>query len=227
MTTVKTFVGPLVPENIQHVRDLRRKQETAPAQQSGYESSDDDIGPQLPAAEESDADALERMRQRELADQDGEPQSNLGSDRANWMSVALGGPTNDNISYNPKTFRRNITVQIDKSWTETQAERSKRQADEMMGIKTRLVSPPRKTVRGDNRKEDENEISEDERAAQPSLLEEHMARRAQQKQTDGQGKAFNWERDMKGGRGGSNSKVTEFVNQARSMNDKFARGSQR
>ncbi|KAF5098557.1 hypothetical protein D0Z00_002000 [Geotrichum galactomycetum] len=235
MATVKMFVGPPVPTHIQQLRELRRKQQTAPAQESENESSDDDdFGPQLPAAEESDADALERLRQRELADQAGAPRTNLGADRSSWMSVALGGPTSGDVSYNPKTFRRNVTVQMDKSWTETQAERSKRQADEMMGIKTRPVSPPRKTLRLNKEKQDEDHQTpsyDEARAAQPSLLEEHMARRAQQKREeekkDGRDKSFDWERDMKGGRGGNGAKVAEFVNQARAMNDKFARESKR
>jgi hypothetical protein len=235
MATVKTFVGPPVPTHIQQLRDLRRKQQAArPAQENESESSDDDdFGPQLPAAEESDADALERLRQRELYDQAGALHTNIGADRSSWMSVALGGPTSGNVSYNPKTFRRNVALQMDKSWTETQAERSKRQADEMMGIKTRPVSPPRKTPRFDKEKQDEdrqNNSHNEARAAQPSLLEEHMARRAQQKREenrDGRDKSFDWERDMKGGRGGNGAKVAEFVNQARAMNDKFARESKR
>ncbi|KAI8134573.1 hypothetical protein DUD61_001722 [Geotrichum candidum] len=235
MATVNTSVGPPVPTHIQQLRDLRRKQQTAPpVQESENESSDDDnFGPQLPTTEESNAEAIERLKQRELADQAGAPGSNLGADRSSWMSVALGGPTSGDVSYNPKTFRRNVAVQMDKSWTETQAERSKRQAEEMMGIKARPVSPPRKTLRLDTEKQDEDHQKnshEEARAAQPSLLEEHMARRAQQKREekrDGRDKSFDWERDMKGGRGGNGAKVAEFVNQARAMNDKFARESKR
>lgn len=242
-------VGPLVPENIQKIRALRRKQaqegilkETPvenpiPNSEDRNESSSDDdgdIGPQLPVEAgdvEDEAAALARLQERANSSTVG-PESALVADRANWMSVALGGGNaSTDISYNPKTFRRNISISMDKSWTETQAERSKRQADEMMGLKKddSRKADPKKKVKPDDQPQESSPLN-DERASMPSLLEEHMAKRNAQQQKSHEeqkeGGSFNWERDIQGkGRSANTKKVAAFVSQAKSMNDKFSRAS--
>lgn len=248
-----TFVGPPVPERIQKLRNLKREQAKASVEEiahknedttgslepppeeaeAGSSSEDDgDFGPQLPAgpatAEEEEA-ALARLHER-AADAGKEPESALGSDRSSWMSVALGaGSEREEITYNPKTFRRNMSVKMDKSWTEKASDRSKRQADEMMGLKR--AAP---TVDGQKKPklQESNEAPpEDLRDHMPSLLDEHVAKRSAEQKTakseKGQGEgSFNWERDIQGkGRAANSQKFAAFVNQAKSMNDRFSRAS--
>lgn len=248
-----TFVGPPVPERIQKLRNLKREQSKAsveeiaqhddaaatveppPAEEEDGSSSEDDgdFGPQLPvgpaSAEEEEA-ALARLHERSN-DAGKETESALGSDRASWMSVALGGGSErEEITYNPKTFRRNISVKMDKSWTEKASDRSKRQADEMMGLNKR-AAPTDDSQKKPKLHESKEAPPEDLRDHMPSLLDEHMAKRgAEQKNVKaekGQGEgSFNWERDIQGkGRAANSQKVAAFVNQAKSMNDRFSRAS--
>lgn len=239
------FVGPPVPEGIQKKRTLLRQERSkllvtvelpksvaSSALEDVQDSSSEDegdFGPQLPSGPEAgaideEAAAIRRLQER-VSKQDEESGSVLGADRANWMSVALGGSGDqDEASYNPKTFRRNVSIQIDKSWTETQSERSKRQADEMMGIN---ADESRKKGKQEAKKSKEHSPESDERANMPSLLEEHMAKRSEEAKLKKNAKdSFDWERDVQGkGRGAGSKKVAEIVSQARTMNDRFSRAS--
>lgn len=237
------FVGPRVPEHIQKLRNERRKtrdekgidlpQEAAqgdddnavavftgplpaePQESSATESSDDDgFGPQIPtaSAEDEEQAALERLQARTVAAP--ELESNLGSDRSNWLASALGASGNgEDISYNPKSFRRNAPLKMDKSWTETQEERSKREAQDMMGLsakKAKTDSKPSSTP------QDAPEVTKPAPGGnQASLLEEHRQRRLAEKEIEDNSheKNFDWERDMKGaGRGASDERVQKFAN---------------
>lgn len=250
------FVGPRVPDHIQLLRRERRKTQSgvnlskADDSEAGAitllnpqpepskeepddESSDDDgFGPQLPTstADDEEAAALARLQSRASA-AGKETESALGPDRSNWLASALGAGNSGEkeVSYNPKTFRRNISVTMDKSWTETHKERSKREADAMMGLSAKKAkvdeASDRKISTADN---SEQSLPSNERENLPSLLEEHQGRRIAEKEIEDTGVegSFNWERDVQGkGRGAGNKRVAEFVNQAKSMNDRFSRAS--
>lgn len=212
-------VGPEIPEDIQKIRNERRRireeeqkatiekiekpavAKTADEDEDGSSSSDDDgFGPQLPPASNDNDDekaALERLQKRSVET------PNKSNDRSNWLRTALGDK--DEPSYNPKTFRRNPSMNLNSS--ETQATRSKRLADEMMGL-------------GQTKTEKtEEDVEEPEEDKGPSLLEQHKSKKSKSKNEDD---SFNWEKDMKKA---NNKKLSEFLDSAKSMNDKFHKKS--
>jgi hypothetical protein len=224
------FIGPEVPLEIQKIRAERRKlllgkvdqqeeeQDVGDATdqvdetkkvdlKSDSESDDDDgwVGPSLPSQNidevSAEQEAIDRLQRRadELPDED-------RSDRANWMNLALG----EQPSYNPKTLRRH-DFKVDSSWTEKQSVRSKRLADEMMGLTD--SSETAKRSKQSSSGEENIENSEENRQ---TLLEEHLSRRRGQDDLD-------WNKVR--GTGLNNEKLNEIVTKARKMNDKFQRAT--
>lgn len=225
MPVFTTFVGPAVPEDIQRVRDARRKdheeqqkadeerlnQKEAGAEVEEDSSSDDDgFGPLPPppttagAIEDEEKAALERLKKRS--------QETAGSstNRANWLSTALG--EKEEPSYNPKTFRRRQSAGI--SMNESQAARSKRLADEMMGLSGGKSTQPKK---------DQPVEQGPVEPTGPSLLETHRQQKARKTKQDDDDQ-FNWENDIKHSKP-SNKKLSEFLDSAKTMNDRFQRKS--
>lgn len=254
-----TPVGPPVPLDIQRIRAERRKKAqlsavSSPAlhlrqeagkdsDQDGSSSDDDDaFGPQLAdteSHEDAEKQALERLKARSLEqdrlqnDTTGNGQKNM-ADKSNWMAFALGQKPEE-VSYNPKTFRRNISSASSistASTTETENERTKRMADEMMGLSK---SNDSKTKRSKTEPKDED-VEEDDvyfvaRRDEPSLLDQHLMKRREEKKAKSKSKKdqdnrFNWERDMKGGTV-SSRKVQEIVGQAKDMASKFSRSTKK
>lgn len=249
-----TSVGPPVPDSIQKLRNLRRAKQQAisdippivpdqdkpnpeKAQQPHSSSDDDDdsFGPQLPSANtnEDDQEAIARLIAREES-KGTSSESILGSDRANWISLALGGSaaSESEITYNPKTFRRNVTTAtVDKTWRESHSERTKRQADEMMGMSSNLKTPP-SPIRKVNPVPlpDESsatrspvlDLDADPRISEPSLLDAHLAKRAEKRQRT-EDQKFDWKRDM----GGQTKRIADTVNQAKELGGRFERGSKK
>lgn len=230
MPVFKTFVGPAVPEEIQKIREGRRKEreeeeraieerlnqkeEMVEKEEDDDSSSDDDgfgpLPPPPPTAaktEDEEKAALERLKKR--SQETAGPSTN----RANWLSAALG--EKEEPSYDPKTFRRKQTAGL--AMNESQAARTKRLADEMMGLSGNksTASPAKK---------DEPVETEPIEPTGPSLLETHRqqkARKTKEKDDDDQ---FNWEKDIKHSKP-SNKKLSEFLDTAKSMNDRFQRQS--
>lgn len=250
-------VGPPVPEHIQRARQERfaRQNESTPplsinTTQAPHVShsdseSDDDLGPQLPTAgplqQDVEKAALERLHSRSQDPRELDQNSKNSADRSSWMAFALGQKVDkDNVTYNPKTLRRNVAIggATNDTWKESETERTKRLADEMMGLGSDKSLKKAKT----EAPKEEEEDSEDEayfsaRRSQPTLLEQHAQKREEEKasgktkSTKKKGKGrdedderFSWSRDMKGGSMGAH-KVQQMVNQAKDMSTRFSRGS--
>ena len=223
------LIGPEVPEHIKKTRSQRRsfvkenvefeQPEPVEAPQSGSaetkalpepdsDSDSDDFGPPLPVtdadAEAAEKEALARLNERALA---AEPEEKL-SDRGNWMSLALG--ESQQISHDPKTFRRRPAAGVDSSWSETQGQRSKRLADEMMGLSSESKKKPKNYLAEDEPVEDERIGPE-----RPSLLEEHRARRNNDDEEKDEKFVF------RKGSGTSNKNLEEFVSRAKQLGSRF------
>lgn len=232
MPVFKTFVGPVVPEGIQNVRDAKRKEreveqkaieerltqkgEVGKEEDNGEEddsSSDDDgFGPLPPpptaaaAGDEEEKAALERLKKRS------QETAGTGTNRTNWLSTALG--EKEEPSYDPKTFRRKQPTGL--SMSESQTARSKRLADEMMGLSSNNSAKPVK--------KDEPIEHEPIEPSGPSLLESHRQQKARKTKQNNDTDQFNWEKDIKYTKP-SNKKLSEFLDSAKSMNDRFHRKS--
>lgn len=254
------LVGPPVPEDIQLIRQARRQKilaendvvQARPEKPTALdqdtkdcndesESEDEFLGPQLSKTsdtlpEDDEKSALERLKTRSEKDQNLTNKKEDAADRSNWMAYALGQKVDNdqNASYNPKTLRRNVALgnaKNDGSSTETETERAKRLADEMMGLGE--ASKTSKKVKTSNTHAETKDDSEDEayfsvRRSQPSLLEQHLQNKDRDRKPKKGGKnkddKFDWNRDIKGNGLGSR-KIQEIVNQAKGMNSRFARGS--
>ncbi|KAA8905528.1 hypothetical protein TRICI_005275 [Trichomonascus ciferrii] len=231
MPVFKTFVGPAVPKEIQQIRDARRKereeeqnaieerlkQEAEAGKKEDKEddesSSDDDgFGPLPPpptaesATEEEEQAALERLKKRS------QETAGTSANRTNWLSTALG--EKEEPSYDPKTFRRKQSAGL--SMSESQTARSKRLADEMMGLSGNQSAKPVK--------KDEPAEQEPIEPSGPSLLETHRQQKARKTKQNDDDDQFNWEKDIKHAKP-SNKKLSEFLDSAKSMNDRFQRKS--
>lgn len=217
-------------------------------------SSDEDgiFGPQLPVAtaptaEDEEKMALERLKERSVntalsSKEDSESTKDPG-DRSTWMDFALGHGKEEEITYDPKTFRRRVNKPRNKTNNffakESAAEKSKRLADEMMGIHQNENISQKRQKQDDNSSRDTQDVF-DYRKNEPSLLEQHLEKRKKEKIEKSKKKLnknhhkghndeddrdrFVWNRDMKSTTITS-SKIQEVVNQAKDMQSRFARGS--
>lgn len=234
-----------VKENSGDTNDNNANNKDTSNNDNESESEDELLGPQLPTqslddTQDAEAAALERLKSRSKETNNTQKKES-SADRANWMAYALGQKVDNNndknVTYNPKTLRRNVAMggaQESKGVSETETERAKRLADEMMGLgESENSSKKTKTETQAETKED----SEDEeyfsvRRNQPSLLEQHLQNKDKTKTSSKKGKKgkggndkFDWNRDMKGTGLGSR-KVQEIVNQAKGMGSRFARSTQ-
>ncbi|KAK9369673.1 hypothetical protein V1509DRAFT_618768 [Lipomyces kononenkoae] len=122
----------------------------------------------------------------------------------------------------------------DKSWMETEAERKKRVAEEMMGLRSKqddlpAYGPSRPTERDEELARQVQEYNERNRGK--SLMEQHQdsIRRDSgdkgKKPDDPSKRAFDYEKDIaSGGRTMGSSTIQDFVKRASSMDSKFSKG---
>lgn len=216
-------------------------------------SNEDEIfGPQVPVVEaptteEEEKKALERLKERSLnrslnLKKDSETKNDPG-DRSTWMEFALGLGKEEEVTYDPKTFRRRVNKPRNKDnffAKESAAEKSKRLADEMMGIHSNDKRTEKRQKQEESSKKQDDQEFFNYRKNEPSLLEQHLEKRKKEKIEKGKNKLaknfykrnndeddferFVWNRDMKSTTV-TNTKIQEIVNQAKDMQSKFARGS--
>ncbi|KAK9387008.1 hypothetical protein V1515DRAFT_602613 [Lipomyces mesembrius] len=122
----------------------------------------------------------------------------------------------------------------DQSWMETEAERKKRVAEEMMGLRGKqddqtTIGLPRRTERDEELARQVKEYNERNRGK--SLMEQYQAVVSSnsggggKKPDDPSKRGFDYEKDIaSGGRTMDSSRIQDFVKRASSMDSKFSKG---
>ncbi|KAK9240158.1 hypothetical protein V1525DRAFT_396128 [Lipomyces kononenkoae] len=164
--------------------------------------------------------------------------------RDEWMTLPptksdWAAKQSDPLQIRPRKFLTGSSAQragqgADKSWMETEAERKKRVAEEMMGLRRKQDDLPAYGSSGPTERDEElaRQVKEyNERNRGKSLMEQHQD--AAQRDSGGEGKKpddpskrrFDYEKDIaSGGRTMSSSKIQDFVKHASSMDSKFSKG---
>ncbi|KAK9493512.1 hypothetical protein V1508DRAFT_415707 [Lipomyces doorenjongii] len=167
-----------------------------------------------------------------------------GSVRDEWMTLP---PTKsdwaakqaDPLQLRPRKFLTGSSASragqdADQSWMETETERKKRVAEEMMGLRGKqddqsTVGLPRRTERDEELARQVKEYNERNRGK--SLMEQYQA--VVSSNSGGEGKkpddpskrGFDYEKDIaSGGRTMDSSRIQDFVKRASSMDSKFSKG---
>ncbi|KAK9377763.1 uncharacterized protein V1513DRAFT_482123 [Lipomyces chichibuensis] len=167
-----------------------------------------------------------------------------GSVRDEWMTLPptksdWAAKQTDPLQLRPRKFLTGSSASragqgADQSWMETEAERKKRVAEEMMGLRKKQEDQPtielsRPTERDEELAQQVKEYNERNRGK--SLMEQYQA--VVGSNSGGEGKkpddpskrGFDYEKDIaSGGRTMDSSRIQEFVKRASSMDSKFSKG---
>ncbi|KAK9247644.1 hypothetical protein V1506DRAFT_531762 [Lipomyces tetrasporus] len=168
-----------------------------------------------------------------------------GSARDEWMTMPpsksdWAAKQSDPLQLRPRKFLSGSSASragqgADRSWMETEAERKKRVAEEMMGLRRRQddqqpsVGPSLPTERDEELARQVKEYNEQNRGK--SLMEQYNEGLASS--SGGKGKEpddpsrrrFDYEKDIaSGGRAMTSSRIQDYVKRASSMDSKFSKG---
>ncbi|KAF1969825.1 hypothetical protein BU23DRAFT_230686 [Bimuria novae-zelandiae CBS 107.79] len=206
------------------------------------DSSDDDFGPAPPPAGGSHNVYDEEDKPRPTASAfDTDPQYNEESkqvQRDSWMTMP---PTQDDLARMDPTKIRARKFNTGKSagsagggggmgiWTETPEQKLKRLQDEAMGITAPSNSlSSKRESRNIYRKEEEKarKLREQIDASRgKSLVEQHQAKGAKEKEDDPSQRVFDYEKDMALGTKVSHKQKREMLDKAKGFGDRFSSGN--
>ncbi|KAK9488664.1 hypothetical protein V1527DRAFT_510316 [Lipomyces starkeyi] len=167
-----------------------------------------------------------------------------GSVRDEWMTLPptksdWAAKQTDPLQLRPRKFLTGSSASragqdADQSWMETEAERKKRVAEEMMGLRRKQDDQPTIGLSQPTERDEElaRQVKEyNERNRGKSLMEQYQA--VVSSNSGGEGKkpddpskrGFDYEKDIaSGGRTMDSSRIQHFVKKASSMDSKFSKG---
>ncbi|MCJ1404890.1 hypothetical protein MMC11_008116 [Xylographa trunciseda] len=229
------ILGPSLPP-----ANLDERPTTAPGGVDDSDS-DDDIGPALPPPPGHYDPEAEILRRKEAADEESARQAASKPKREEWMLVP---PKQDDWSSRiDPTKLKNRKFNTGKGakgpaqkgggestlWTETPEEKLKRLEDEVMGVKrpAHLDQDSHKSARSQaEARETERRIQEyNEKNRNSSLYDEHQKTKPRDKEDDPSKRAFDKEKDIRGGMKIGHAKRKELITRAGDFGSRFAKGS--
>ncbi|KAK9462485.1 uncharacterized protein V1516DRAFT_670385 [Lipomyces oligophaga] len=223
---------------------LSTSAENAPVAEDSS-SDDDDFGPALPKPaeiEQEEAAARQRLAKVAYSESQSSAPNSSRSKREEWMTVP---PTEqdwarsraDPTQIKNKKFLSGPSATTgkrgaDRTWSETESERKKRVAEEMMGLRQRANDEPKPATRVEVRDTElDTRVQEfNARNRGKSLLELHREGLANsgvssREPDDPSKRAFDYEKDIaSGGRVLTSSKIDELSQRAEGMNSRFSKG---